>query len=54
MFKAIPFVRQFGNTVVFAGTVTIVSLLFDSMTAYALARLEFPGKRLMFLAVLFS
>jgi multiple sugar transport system permease protein len=52
VFKAIPFVRQFANTVVFAGTVTIVSLLFDSMTAYALARLEFPGKRLMFLAVL--
>lgn len=52
VFKAIPFVRQFINTVVFAGTVTIVSLLFDSMTAYALARLEFPGKRLLFLAVL--
>jgi multiple sugar transport system permease protein len=50
--KAIPFARQFGNTVIFAGTVTIVSLLFDSMTAYALARLDFPGKRLLFIAVL--
>ncbi len=50
--KAIPFARQFGNTVVFAGTVTVVSLLFDSMTAYALARLDFPGKRLLFIAVL--
>lgn len=49
---AIPFARQFGNTLVFAGTVTIVSLLFDSMTAYALARLDFPGKRVLFIAVL--
>lgn len=50
--NAIPFARQFGNTLVFAGTVTIVSLLFDSMTAYALARLDFPGKRVLFIAVL--
>jgi multiple sugar transport system permease protein len=50
--KAIPFARQFLNTLGFAGTVTIVSLLFDSMTAYALARLDFPGKWLLFIAVL--
>ncbi len=50
--QAIPFARQFFNTVIFAGSVTILSLLFDSMTAYALARLEFPGKRLLFLLVL--
>lgn len=50
--NAIPFVRQLLNTLAFAGTVTIVSLLFDSMTAYALARLDFPGKRLLFIAVL--
>ncbi len=50
--QAIPFARQFLNTVIFAGSVTILSLLFDSMTAYALARLKFPGKRLLFLLVL--
>ena len=50
--QAIPFARQFVNTVIFAGSVTLLSLLFDSMTAYALARLEFPGKRLLFLLVL--
>jgi multiple sugar transport system permease protein len=50
--RAIPFARQFGNTIVFASTVTVVSLLFDSMTAYALARLDFPGKRLLFVLVL--
>jgi len=50
--RAIPFARQLANTMVFAGTVSLVSLLFDSMTAYALARLDFPGKRLLFIAVL--
>lgn len=51
-FQAIPFARQSLNTLIFAGSVTILSLLFDSMTAYALARLEFPGKKLLFLLVL--
>lgn len=50
--RRIPFARQFLNTIVFAGGVTLFSLLFDSMTAYALARLEFPGKRVLFLLVL--
>ena len=52
VFRQIPFLRQFGNTVLFAGAVTAFSLFFDSMTGYALARLEFPGKRVLFLAVL--
>lgn len=50
--KAIPFLAEFRNTVIFAGSVTILSLLFDSMTAYALARLDFPGKRAFFLLIL--
>ena len=48
----IPFGRQFLNTVIFAGGVTAVSLTLDAMTAFALARLEFPGRRLLFLAVI--
>lgn len=48
----IPFARQFVNTVVFAGGVTLLSLFFDSMMAFALARLEFPGRRWIFIAVL--
>jgi multiple sugar transport system permease protein len=48
----IPYARLFLNTVIFAGGVTLVSLLFDSLTAYALARLEFPGRNVLFLAVL--
>jgi multiple sugar transport system permease protein len=48
----IPFARLYLNTIVFAGGVTILSLTFDSMTAYALARLHFPGRNVMFVAIL--
>jgi multiple sugar transport system permease protein len=44
----LPFTRLYLNTIVFAGTVTVVSLLLDSMTAYALARLRFRGSGLVF------
>ena len=52
VWSAIPFLHELRNTVIFAGCVTCVSLFFDSMTAYALARLDFPGKRVFFLLVL--
>ncbi|MFI6502898.1 carbohydrate ABC transporter permease [Nonomuraea typhae] len=48
----IPFGRQFLNTVVFAGGVTAVSLLLDSLAAYALARMDFPGKNAVFVLIL--
>ncbi|MFI6290895.1 carbohydrate ABC transporter permease [Nonomuraea sp. NPDC050790] len=48
----IPFARQFLNTVVFAGGVTAVSLLLDSLAAYALARMDFPGKNAVFILIL--
>jgi multiple sugar transport system permease protein len=48
----IPFARLYVNTIVFAGGVTLISLLLDSMTAYALARLQFPGRNLVFIAIL--
>ncbi|MFD0660859.1 carbohydrate ABC transporter permease [Thermocatellispora tengchongensis] len=44
VWERLPFTRLFLNTVVFAGAVTVCSLLLDSMTAYALARLRFRGK----------
>lgn len=52
IWDAIPFARLYLNTIVFAGGVTIFSLLFDSMTGYALARLEFRGKNVMFVLVM--
>ena len=48
----IPFARLYLNTIVFAGGVTVLSLLFDSMTAYALARLNFRGRNVMFVVIL--
>lgn len=48
----IPFARLYLNTIIFAGGVTVISLLLDSMTAYALARLNFPGRNVVFIAVL--
>jgi multiple sugar transport system permease protein len=48
----IPFGQFFLNTLLFAGGVTALSLLTDSMTAYALARLEFRGREVMFWLIL--
>jgi multiple sugar transport system permease protein len=48
----IPFARLYLNTIVFAGGVTIVSLILDSMSAYALARLQFRGRGLVLALVL--
>jgi len=52
IWSAIPFARLYGNTVVFAGAVTIISLVFDAMAAYALARLEFRGRGFVFVLIL--
>ena len=48
----LPFARLIVNTFVFAGGATILMLLFDSMTAFALARLRFPGRNLVFVLIL--
>ena len=50
----IPFARLFLNSVVFAGGVTAISLLLDSMSAYALSRLEFPGRTAVFYLILIA
>jgi len=52
IWRQIPFAHQIVNTVVYAGGVTALSLLFDSMTAYALARFDFPGSRLLFIVII--
>ncbi len=48
----IPFARYFLNTFIFAGGVTIISLFFDSLTAFALSRLHFPGRDAIFVFIL--
>lgn len=52
IWDAIPFARLYLNTIIFAGGVTVFSLVFDSMTGYALARLEFRGKNVVFVIIM--
>lgn len=54
VWERIPFGRQFINTTLFAGTVTIVSVVLDSMAGYAFARFDFPGKNALFVLVLIT
>ena len=46
------FGRWLANSVMVAVTVTLFNLLFNSMAGYALARIKFPGNRLLFVLVL--
>jgi multiple sugar transport system permease protein len=52
VWQSLPFARLFLNSIIFAGGVTIISVLFDSLAAFALARMEFRGKTLAFYLVL--
>lgn len=48
VFTEVPFVRYIVNSAVVAVVVTLVALFFHSMAGYALARLRFPGRDLIF------
>ncbi|PZF86771.1 ABC transporter permease [Jiangella anatolica] len=48
----LPFLRLIVNSFVFAGVTTLLCLLFDSMCAYALARIRFRGSTLCFWLVI--
>lgn len=48
------FLRWTMNTLFVAGTVTVLKLVLDSMAGYAFAKMNFPGKRALFLLVLGS
>ena len=52
IWNELPFARLFLNSVIFAGGVTVLSVIFDSMAAYALARLDFPGKNIALILVI--
>lgn len=52
VFSQLPFLHLYSNTFIYAGTVTLSSLLLDSMAAYALARLRFRGSTLIFIAMI--
>lgn len=52
VFERVPFARYLLNSLLVATVVTVVALLFHSMAAYSLARLRFPGRDAIFLAIL--
>ena len=47
----VPFIRYLLNTTFVSGVVTVIALWFHSMAGYALARLRFPGREAIFLAI---
>ncbi|MDP9440373.1 MAG: carbohydrate ABC transporter permease [Actinomycetota bacterium] len=51
VFTQVPFLRYMLNTFFVAVTVTVAGLFFHSMAAYALARLSFPGRDVLFFAI---
>lgn len=52
VFDGIDFWGSMGITVVAATTVTFLVLLFDSLAAFAFAKYDFPGRRVLFWIVL--
>ena len=54
IFSDLPFLRLIGNSFIFAGGVTIFALVFDSLAAYALARLDFRGSKVLLIVIIAS
>lgn len=52
VWEQIPLAKQFLNTTIFAGSVTLLSVVIDSMAGYALARFSFPGRGILFIAII--
>jgi multiple sugar transport system permease protein len=52
LFTRYPFARWLSNSLIVAFSVTGASLLLHSMAGYALARLDFPGRNLIFLGIM--
>ena len=48
VFTQAPFLRYMLNSLFVSVSVTVIALFFHSMAAYALARLRFPGRELIF------
>ncbi|HEX7712776.1 MAG TPA: carbohydrate ABC transporter permease, partial [Bacillota bacterium] len=54
VWDSIPLLRFCLNTVIFAGSATLLSVLFDSMAGYAFARINFKGKNILFALVMIT
>lgn len=54
IFTDLPFARLVLNSFIFAGGVTVFALVFDSLAAYVLARVDFRGSRVLLIAIVAS
>lgn len=54
LFAAAPMVQWIINTIILAGGVTIIVLVIDSLIAFSLTRLEWPGRTFVFSVILAS
>jgi multiple sugar transport system permease protein len=54
LFQRVPVERQFLNSVIFSLSVTILSVVLDSLAAYALSRLDFRGRNVLLFALIAS
>ncbi|HIR27787.1 MAG TPA: carbohydrate ABC transporter permease [Candidatus Choladousia intestinigallinarum] len=52
--NTIPVLKMLKNTILFAAGVTVISLFFDSMAAYAFARMRFKGRNILFGIILLT
>jgi multiple sugar transport system permease protein len=52
VWSRIPLLRFFLNTVIFATSVSSISIFFDSMAGYAFARIHFKGRKQLFILVI--
>lgn len=52
VFEQIPFLRYMLNSLIVAGSVTIVALVFHSMAGYALGTMQFRGKKPIFVGII--
>ena len=52
--KTLPIMRWFGNSLLVAMVGTMIVVFLSSLSGYAFARLEFPGKSMLFSLLIFS
>ncbi len=52
--KSIPVFTMLKNTILFSGSVTLISVFFDSLAGYAFARMRFKGRKILFSIILMT
>jgi multiple sugar transport system permease protein len=54
VFSLLPFPRYFFNSVIVTGSIVGLNIVFDTMAAYAFAKLKFPGRNFLFFFLLLT